>query len=395
MNFLIPLRQSPRLLWLILAQLCVLATAVADPIVFNALNVPVYSFRTIGTTGSVAQRFVTTANGPIMLKGVTANIGSISGSTAPVAKISNNNWTGSISLSPGTAYWVVFSNIGAFGSSYNLNYNNKNSTSSGIWLNHQFFWNGSLFGVDGQWCINITATLPPTVTSATAASGAINSSFSYTTTTDVPATSFSETGTLPSGISLDTSSGIFSGTPTATGTFPVTISATNAIGTTTASLSITISQSLPVISSATSLTGTYSTALTYSVVASNSPTSYGETGTLPTGLSFDTTTGILSGAPTQTGSFPLTLSAINTSGTATASLAVTINRAAATVTLSNLSQTYNGTAKSITVTTNPVNLAARRAKRSISLRSQTTCMAMLLLLYGHSRPPVCPRSYRW
>ncbi len=47
----------------------------------------------------------------------------------------------------------------------------------------------------------------------------------------------------------------------------------------------------------------------------------------------------------------------NSNGTTTRAMALTVNPAPATVTLGNLSQTYDGTPKSVSVTTNPVGLA--------------------------------------
>ena len=81
---------------------------------------------------------------------------------------------------------------------------------------------------------------PPTITSPTSASGAVNSAFSYQITATQSPTSYSVVGSLPPGLSLNTASGLISGTPTTAGTYNVTVRATNSAGTGTAALTITI-----------------------------------------------------------------------------------------------------------------------------------------------------------
>ena len=80
----------------------------------------------------------------------------------------------------------------------------------------------------------------PVITSATAASGTVASSFSYQiTATNAPA-SYGATG-LPVGLTVNAGTGLISGTPTTSGTSTVTLSATNSSGTGTALLTLTIS----------------------------------------------------------------------------------------------------------------------------------------------------------
>jgi Domain of unknown function (DUF4082)/Bacterial Ig domain/Putative Ig domain len=80
---------------------------------------------------------------------------------------------------------------------------------------------------------------PPVITSASTASGTVNSPFSYTITASNNPTSFNATN-LPAWATVNTTTGVISGTPTATGTSNVTVSATNSAGTGTAPLSLTI-----------------------------------------------------------------------------------------------------------------------------------------------------------
>lgn len=109
----------------------------------------------------------------------------------------------------------------------------------------------------------------------------------------------------------------------------------------------------PAITSSLTASGTYGSAFSYSIAASNSPTSYAATN-LPAGLSLSGNT--ITGTPAAVGTFTVSLSATNDGGTGTANLTLTINKGSATVTLGNLTQTYDGTAKSPTATTSPAGL---------------------------------------
>jgi len=85
---------------------------------------------------------------------------------------------------------------------------------------------------------------------------------------------------------------------------------------------------LPVITSAPTAAGTVNTIFIYQITATNTPTSYGATG-LPAGLTVNTLTGAISGTPTTAGSSNATITATNGAGTASSTLAITINPASA------------------------------------------------------------------
>ncbi len=156
--------------------------------------------------------------------------------------------------------------------------------------------------------------------------------------------SYAVSPSLPTGLSLDTKTGIISGTPTViTATASYTVTATNVTGSTTASLSITITDLAP-------------SDLTYSVnpavytqgtaIPANSPTSaggavlsYSVSPTLPLGLSLDTATGVISGTPTAvTATASYTVTATNSGGSTSASLSITVNGPALTITTQPASQ---------------------------------------------------------
>lgn len=89
---------------------------------------------------------------------------------------------------------------------------------------------------------------------------------------------------------------------------------------------------VPVITSAATATGTVNAAFSYQITATNTPTSFGAGG-LPAGLSVNPITGLISGTPTATGTTTATITASNGAGTASASLAITINSAGGTALL--------------------------------------------------------------
>lgn len=82
--------------------------------------------------------------------------------------------------------------------------------------------------------------LPPSITSASSATGLVGSAFSYSITADNGPTSFGAFG-LPGNLTVNTTTGAISGTPVLAGTFNVTLRALNANGTGTRSLLLTIS----------------------------------------------------------------------------------------------------------------------------------------------------------
>jgi rhamnogalacturonan endolyase len=111
----------------------------------------------------------------------------------------------------------------------------------------------------------------------------------------------------------------------------------------------------PSITSAPTASGAYGAPFGYTITAANVPASFSATG-LPAGLGIDAATGLITGSPAAVGTFNVTLGATNIAGTGTASLAITIGKTAAGITLGNLATTYDGTPHAASATTSPGGL---------------------------------------
>ncbi|HEY6786529.1 MAG TPA: putative Ig domain-containing protein, partial [Trebonia sp.] len=218
-----------------------------------------------------------------------------------------------------------------------------------------------------QQTLTVTVQQAPSITSASSATFTAGTAGSFSvTSTGSPAATLTESGALPSGVTF-TSNGngtaTLAGTPASgtAGSYPVTITAANGVGTNaTQSFTLTVNPAplAPSITSANSATFAAGTAGSFTVTTTGSPTatlSATSSPALPSGVTFKDNgngTATLAGTPPagSQGVYTLTVTAKNSAGTATQSLALTVNSGLAITSASSATATSGG-AFSFTVTT--------------------------------------------
>ena len=142
--------------------------------------------------------------------------------------------------------------------------------------------------------------------------------------------SYSIDSTLPDGLTLDTATGTISGTPTAIATLTTyTITATNTHGSAIATITITVNDVAPIISISTNtLVAMVGTAIADITIDSTGGMVdiYDIEPDIGNGLLFSTDTGTISGTPsTAAGLVTYVITATNGAGSATATVAITVN----------------------------------------------------------------------
>lgn len=113
---------------------------------------------------------------------------------------------------------------------------------------------------------------------------------------------------------------------------------------------------LPKFTSEYSANGNYNLPFSFTLTADNSPTNFNATN-LPPGLTLNPSTGVISGIPTQPGDYFVAVTASATGATtATDILGISVDKAPATLTVSNTTIIYDGKPHAATATTTPAKL---------------------------------------
>ena len=279
-----------------------------------------------------------------------------------------SSWSYKATHGTGTDSWGLYDPNGKFATVPNIA-TDSSSTISSDWSHWTTVNTFSLNPL-----ISTILTGPPAITSLPQATVAVGAALTYTITASALPTSFNATN-LPAGLTVNTTTGVISGTPPANaGSFNIGLSAVTSGGTCTGNLRLTVTPTAnyPVISSALATSGTVATAFSYTIAARNTPTSFGATG-LPAGLSVNKTTGVISGNPTAAGQTNVTLSATNGAGTATQTLALTINPHAPVISSATTATGTAGAAFSYTVAANysPTSFSAAGLLYGLSVNTAT------------------------
>ena len=212
-----------------------------------------------------------------------------------------------------------------------------------------------------------TTVLPPVISNSLAASGTYGSAIrTYAITASNTPTSYNATG-LPPGLSINPTNGQITGTPTTAAGSPygVTISATNAGGTGTATLVFTVNKVLLTVTGITAISkiadGTTTATLNLTGATLN--------GVFPVdaaGVTLVTSGATSAFADSDVGNGKtVAITGLTLSGTSASNYTITAPTTTAsivapnisvTVTLGNTIQAYDGSPKSVSVTTNPAGL---------------------------------------
>ncbi len=196
--------------------------------------------------------------------------------------------------------------------------------------------------------------LPPVITSTASASGTVGTSFAYTIKAGNNPTSFGAAN-LPAGLSVNATTGVVSGTPTAIGTYNTTISAANSAGTTPATLTITINKGTASVTLG-SLSQVYDGTVKSATATTN-----------PSNLSVAFSYSGPSLPPINAGIYGVFASVNDANYSGSASGNLTVSAAPLAITLGNLTQSFDGTPKSVSVTTSPSGVAT-----SVTYNGSTT-----------------------
>ncbi len=213
-------------------------------------------------------------------------------------------------------------------------------------------------GVDATQSFTLTVKQIAVITSpssSTIASFIIGSAGTFPVTATGTPTPKLTSSTLPSAITFvdhGDGTGTLSGTPAAgtVGSYPVTITAQNGAGPdATQTFILTVNKATPSIAWAAPAAITFGTSL--------GSAQLNATANVPGSFLYSPNSGTVPNAGSQNLSVTFTPTDTSDYNTATANVTLTVNKAAASVALGSLAQTYDGTAKAASATTTPSGLS--------------------------------------
>ena len=290
----------------------------------------------------------------------------------------------------GTTNWILTGNLPSY-----LSFDGTTGTItgtptvSGIFTVTMTPQNGAGAGIPQT--VTLYIDVPPSISSATTATGSVNSPFTYQIAALGNPTSFGATN-LPAGFSVNQSSGAVTGTPASAGMFVFNVSATNAAGQSSQQVTVTVgngAQTAPVINSSLTVSGTANVALnpSYQITATNSPTKFMALG-LPTGMTCNTSTGVISGTTSSVGTFPVVITAANAAGSYSAVQSLTIQPISIPVISSPLSfslTTNTYFVYQITATNSPLSYSASGLPSGLGIDATHGTITGLPPVWEHRR----------
>ncbi len=272
------------------------------------------------------------------------------GSYAVVATVNDTNYTGTASGTLVISKATATVTLGSLAQTYTGSPLSATATTSPIGLSVAFTYGGNSTAPTAVGSYAVVATINDSNYTGTASGTLVISKATATVTLGSLAQTYTGSAlsvtatTAPTGLTVSFTYGGSSTAPSAVGSYAVvaTINDSNYTGTASGTL---------VISKATATVTLGSLAQTYTGSALSATAT-----TSPTGLTVSFTYGGSSTAPTAVGSYAVVATINDANYTGTASGTLVISKGTATVTLGSLAQTYDSSAKSVTVTTVPAGL---------------------------------------
>jgi YVTN family beta-propeller protein len=313
-----------------------------------------------GCAGTPTTFKITVNPGPnINVTNATGNISACKGTASanPLIQqvvVSGTNLTANITATAPTNFEISLSADSGYGNTVVLNQASGQVTNTTIYVRSAS--SAAVGSINGNITLKSTAAQDKTVSvsgtinalpgmvGTNTPNGKVGVAYSYQITGVPSGYTCSATG-LPAGLSIS-SSGKISGTPLAATSSLATIAVTaSGACSKTANYFINVTKGTATVT-ITNKTQTYDGAAKPVTID-----------TTPTNLPVSVTYNGQATVPSNAGTYTVVATIVSDDYTGSATATLTINKTAVTITLSNTSQTYDGTSKSVTVTTTPANIS--------------------------------------